>query len=81
MKFFVLLLVLLFAVWLFRHRNPSLGRPNQKRSPEGKVEPMPMVACLHCGVHLAQGEAVQGARGVYCSSEHLQLAGDRLRHG
>jgi uncharacterized protein len=32
-----------------------------------------MVACLQCGTHLPESEAVQGRQGAYCSTEHRQL--------
>jgi uncharacterized protein len=31
------------------------------------------VACLHCGVHLPEGEAVSGAAGWYCGAAHRDM--------
>jgi uncharacterized protein len=36
-----------------------------------------MVACAHCGLHLPQEEAVNGTKGLYCSTEHRAAAQDR----
>lgn len=36
--------------------------------------PITMVRCRHCGVHVPQAEAVQGALGPYCGTEHRRLA-------
>jgi uncharacterized protein len=33
-----------------------------------------MVACLHCGTHLPESEAVKGRHGAYCCDEHRQLS-------
>jgi uncharacterized protein len=38
-----------------------------------------MVACLQCGTHLPEAEAVKGQRGAYCSQEHRLLSNDPLR--
>jgi len=32
-----------------------------------------MVACLQCGAHLPENEAIKGVRGAYCCAEHRAL--------
>jgi uncharacterized protein len=71
MKFLLVLLVFLFAAWLWRSgRHKNTDAP---KSPPHKT-PQDMVSCAHCGVHLPQTEAVPGQSGVYCSPAHHALA-------
>jgi len=77
MKFFVILGVVLLAVWLWRsgrrdHRGPD--RPAPPASPPPPGDPQEMVRCAHCGVHLPRSDAVIGRIGYYCSPEHRQHA-------
>jgi uncharacterized protein len=78
MKFFVLLLVLLFAVWLFRSRQQQKSRPVDRQVPAGKQQ---IQACAHCGVHAVKTDMVVGSKGLYCSIEHLKQADDRIVRG
>jgi uncharacterized protein len=78
MKFLVLLLVFLFAVWLFRSRQQARTRPRDKQPPQGK---QPIEACAHCGVHAVKADMLVGQHGSYCSIEHLQRAGDKVVRG
>ena len=75
----VLLLVLLvigLIIWWRaasqRRRNDSATGPDHR--PEPPAQAQHMIACGHCGVHLPRSEAVEGARGVYCSVHHRQAA-------
>lgn len=67
------LLLIGWVVWMLtRQRKPAppVSRPTT-------VAPLEdMVACAHCGIHLPKREAVQGARGIYCSTEHRAAAND-----
>lgn len=70
MKYLVLLMVLMVAIWwIKRHRQPQ--DPVQKSM---TPEPQPMVACAHCGLHLPQTEAVATGKAYYCSPSHRALA-------
>ena len=86
MKFLILLLVIVVVGWLTigRRRKPSEdskpeptpAAPGAETAPE-KAAPQAMLACVHCGVHLPQAEAVQDAGGrPFCSEAH-RLAGPR----
>lgn len=69
------LLLLGWLVWMIsRLRRPS-SRPTQS---EARAQPttQDMVACAHCGLHLPKRDAVQGAHGAYCSTEHRAAAND-----
>jgi uncharacterized protein len=72
------LLLLVAIVWLFY--SPALrglrGTPGPKTKPSPKQPAaLPMVRCVHCGVHLPEAEAVLATDGQpYCSDAH-RLAG------
>ena len=69
MKVLLVLVVILGAVLLWRHRQP----PNTpKMPPKTPVEPLDMVRCTQCGMHLPDNEAIQGRNGTYCCQEHLR---------
>ena len=92
MKFLILLVLIVgLAWWTFGRRKPSsddTARPdegskagNKQSAPAAKAteaaEPQPMLACVHCGVHLPQGDAVLDAQArPFCSEVH-RLAGPR----
>jgi uncharacterized protein len=73
MKFLLMLLVLLFAVWLWRSGRQAKQVPRQRASPASQA-PLDMIACERCGLHLPKVDAVVGKNGLYCSVEHRQRA-------
>ncbi|NBS09580.1 MAG: hypothetical protein EBT49_09160 [Betaproteobacteria bacterium] len=84
MKFLLLLLTILFAVWLWRRNRLNALNDRKTKSPEtpsspdtaATSEPSPMQACSHCGVHMPTADMVTGQRGIYCSQAHRQAASD-----
>ena len=83
MKYLILLLVIVVVGWLIigRRRGPPDGdKPAAKDVPPqapAKPQQQAMLACVHCGVHLPQAEALQDAAGrPFCSEAH-RLAGPR----
>ena len=73
MKFLLVLVVVLAAVWLWR----SNRRPDQKlrrQQPKAAPEPLDMVRCALCSVHVPAADAVQGKQGSYCNADHLHRA-------
>jgi uncharacterized protein len=75
MKFFIILGIVLLAVWLWRSgRRDSTGPDRPAPPPSTPPDPQEMVRCAHCGVHLPRGDALIGRVGYYCSPEHRQLA-------
>ncbi len=76
MKYLLVILVVGVVLWLMF----GLGRRQPGAAPKprrGKAQPVAMVACAHCGVHLAQGDTVADAAGrPFCSEAH-RLAGPR----
>lgn len=74
MKVILLFAALLFGAWLWRAgRRAKLKDQGLRNKPPAPPQ-TEMVPCLHCSVHIAQGETVQGRLGLYCSTEHRQLA-------
>lgn len=71
MKTLLPLLLVLVVIWFWRQRQQQ--RPAPPRHPESPDDPARhMVACAGCGLHLPQGEALQGQHGFYCCRDHLQ---------
>jgi uncharacterized protein len=73
MKALLVLVVIFFVAWIWRS---SRSAANAGIKPPAKTNPtsIEMLACLHCGVHVASGEAIMGKRGAYCSSAHRAAA-------
>ena len=72
MKYLVLLAVLIGVVWWLRqsgrHRTPTPPGPNASPSDS----PQDMVSCTHCQVHVPRSDAIAGACGLYCCTQHQQ---------
>jgi uncharacterized protein len=71
LKYLLLLLVGLLIVWQWRtHRDKQARR---QPPPRGTAQqPLEMLACAQCGVHIAASEALAGRLGNYCSAAHRQ---------
>jgi uncharacterized protein len=83
MKFFVVLLVIMLGVWLWK-RDRASGQDESVKPQKPKAAPPPNIAsarpivpCLHCGTHVDMAETVQGRLGRYCSKAHCTVHGDR----
>lgn len=80
MKYALVLVFVLVVFWLWRSSrqatrdNEKKTPPHQKPGPRAKITEI--VACEVCHVHLPRSEALTGGRGLYCSAEHRQQAGD-----
>ncbi len=73
MKAILLVFVILLGVWLWRSSRRKLPRPGQPKTGT-EAQPLDMVSCAFCAVHLPAAEAVKGSKGVYCSADHLARA-------
>ena len=73
MKFLLVLAVVLVGVWLWRS-NRQTGQKLNRQQPKATPEPLEMVRCALCAVHVPAAEAVQGKNGVYCSADHRHHA-------
>lgn len=81
MKYLMVFAVVLVAFWFWRQgrqvdddKPPSAPPPSKPLPP-----PTAMVACLQCGTHLPETEAVRGQQGAYCSEEHRRLRESQAR--
>jgi uncharacterized protein len=72
MKYLLVLAVLVVAFWVWRNNRQAESRDNRPHRPKPAALPMAMVACLECGTHLPESEAVRGPGGSYCCNEHRQ---------
>lgn len=73
MKYLLVLAVVLIAFYLWRNNRLTDQRDDTAppKAPRRKPDtPAIMVACLQCGTHLPDTEAVRGRIGAYCSVEH-----------
>lgn len=73
MKFLLVILVVLVGIWLWRS-NRQADPKRHRQQPKAAPEPLDMVRCALCSVHVPSGDAVQGKKGVYCSADHLHRA-------
>ena len=81
MKYALVLGLLLVVFWLWRSGRQASARSKNNshaRKSHATIEKATeIVACQVCQVHLPRSEALSGAHGVYCSTEHRQQAGDQ----
>ncbi len=83
MKLFLLIALLLAVVWLLRgqRRSPPARRPDAAPPKPTHAAPStaarPMVRCAHCGVHLAQDEALIARGQSYCDAAHRDAGPER----
>lgn len=79
-KYLLLLLVIVAAVWWIfgRRQPPPGGAPPPDAGPANQAsKPQSMLACVHCGLHLPQADALLDAEArPFCSEAH-RLAGPR----
>jgi uncharacterized protein len=80
MKLLLLLLVVGVVVFVFASRRRTSDKSNgaDPITPAASADqPAPMVACVHCGLHLPRSDAQADATGrLFCSEAH-RLAGPR----
>ncbi|MFT4190080.1 MAG: PP0621 family protein [Comamonas sp.] len=84
MKLLVLLLVALFAAWLWRSRHSDDGQgraahknPRRASATPGRrrlAAPQPMVRCAVCGLHLPRQDALSAHGTHYCGQPHFEEA-------
>jgi uncharacterized protein len=72
-KFLLIMVLVLVGVWLWRSSRPAATK-RHRPPPQGAPEPLEMVRCALCSVHLPAADAIQGKQGVYCSADHLHRA-------
>jgi uncharacterized protein len=71
LKYLLLLLVGLLIAWQWRSYRDREAR--KQTPPRGSAEqPIEMVSCVQCGVHIVASDAVTGRLGAYCCAAHRQ---------
>lgn len=73
MKYLLILSVVLVGIWLWRSGRPS-DQKRKQRQTKAAPEPLDMVSCAACSVHVPSVDAIQGKKGWYCSADHLHRA-------
>jgi uncharacterized protein len=61
------------ACWLWRKFKTSQQSPAEPRL----EDPLRMVRCAHCGVHLPNDRALSRGNEWYCSQQHLEQGPER----
>jgi uncharacterized protein len=70
MKFLLFLVAIVVLLWLLRGTFARRRRPPVPPPAAAKNQPLPMLACAQCGVHLPVNEALPGRGGVFCGAAH-----------
>ena len=71
MKYLILLGVVFGVIWWIKLSRPTSA---SNKSSAAHDQPLNMVRCAHCGLHLPENEAIQSRNAVYCSDAHRALA-------
>lgn len=69
MKYLILIGVIFAVIWWLKLSRDAPSKETKASSDQ----PQSMVACLHCGLHLPQNDALATRNGFYCSEEHRAL--------
>jgi uncharacterized protein len=72
-RLFILIVLVLVAVWLVRRALARINPPESGAPPDGTAVRDELVRCAHCGLLLPRAEARQSAGAIYCSEEHARL--------
>ena len=76
-RLFILIVLVLVAVWLVRRALARLNEPEGGADKDGTAVRDELVRCVHCGLLLPRAEARQSAGAIYCSDEHARLGPTR----
>ena len=76
-RVFILIVLVLVAVWLVRRALARLNEPEAGAKKDGAAVRDELVRCAHCGLLLPRAEARQSAGALYCSEEHARLGPTR----
>lgn len=76
MKYLIVLILVGLLLWRWRAgrtaRPPSIRQP--RRATAATEPDTPMQACLLCGLHVPEPEAVRSTKGWYCCETHRHRA-------
>jgi uncharacterized protein len=71
MRFIVLIILVVAAVWLIR-RALRAARRDEVLQKNSSVQ-QDLVSCARCGMHLPRSEAREAGGRVFCGEEHARL--------
>jgi uncharacterized protein len=74
MRYVVLILLAVIAVWLVRRALRSSGKNEGAERPAVQGD---LVSCARCGMHLPRAEAKEAGGALFCSDEHAKLGPSR----
>ncbi len=77
LKYLLVVFVIVLVAWLIgsRRRKRDAAAPSAG-APAAKTSGASMIACVHCGLHLPEQEALRDAAGrAFCGEEHRRLGG------
>jgi len=75
MRFVVLILLLVLAVWLIRRALAASRNKENREGARGQASSAggDLVRCARCGVHLPRAEALLAGGDTFCGEEHARL--------
>ncbi len=74
MKYLLVLIVVLIAVWVWRSNRAAEKPPSPLRAEPQGDGAIDMVGCDLCGLHCPREDLVIGGKGAYCCAQHRQQA-------
>lgn len=78
MKYLLVLVVVMVAVWVWRSNRAEERADEQvasrRRQRPAVASAVDMVGCDLCGVHCPSDDLVRGRNGVYCCTQHRDQA-------
>jgi uncharacterized protein len=75
MKFILVLIVVVACIGFWR-ANRQIAPRRTRQQAQAAPEPLDVVCCAWCSLHVPAGDVVRGKNGAYCSAEHR----DRAEH-
>jgi uncharacterized protein len=69
-RFFILVVLVLVAIWLVKRALRASGDGGVARKPPTQGD---LVSCARCGLNLPRAEARESQGALYCSEEHARL--------
>jgi len=70
MRFLLLVVLIVVAIWLVRR---ALQRAGGGEARAQQAAPADLVSCARCGLHLPRAEAREAGGRLFCSEEHARL--------
>jgi uncharacterized protein len=72
-KFILIFAVVLACIWLWRYNREADTQLRQRKN-KTTAPVLDMVPCALCAMHIPEGDAIQGKKGMYCCADHHHRA-------